>query len=43
MTYTVAATVPAGNQPDDVAVDPGSHTVYVTNSKDDTISMITSR
>ncbi len=31
-THTVTATVPVGTHPDAVAVDPGTHTVYVTNT-----------
>jgi YVTN family beta-propeller protein len=37
-TYRVTATVPAGKLPYGVAVDPGTHTVYVTN--DDGVSVI---
>ena len=40
---TVTATVPVGHQPSRVAVDPGTHTVYVTNRGDDTVSVIESR
>ena len=39
-TRTVTATVPVGKDPDGVAVDPGTHTVYVTNFGDDTVSVI---
>ena len=42
-THTVTATVPVGYQPDRVAVDPGTHTGYVTNSGDTTVSVIESR
>ncbi len=31
-TRTVTATVPVGKHPDEVVVDPGTHTVYVTNT-----------
>ena len=40
-TRAVTATVPVGTG--GVAVDPGSHTVYVTNSEDRTVSVIESR
>ena len=33
-THTVTATVPVGKEPHGVAVDPGTHTVYVTNLGD---------
>ena len=39
-TRTVTATVPVGKNPFKVAVDPGTHTVYVTNNVDDTVSVI---
>ena len=39
-THTVTATVPVGKLPLGVAVDPGTHTVYVTNDEDDTVSVI---
>ena len=39
-TYRVTATVPVGKLPDGVAVDPGTHTAYVTNFDDDTVSVI---
>ncbi|MFZ0905602.1 MAG: YncE family protein, partial [Mycobacterium sp.] len=39
-TYRVTATVPVGKDPFGVAVDPGTHTVYVTNGKDNTVSVI---
>ncbi len=42
-TRTVTATVPVGYHPDRVAVDPGTHTVYVTNTLDSTVSVIESR
>jgi YVTN family beta-propeller protein len=32
--------VPVGKRPYQVAVDPGSHTVYVTNDDDGTMSVI---
>ena len=38
-TYRVTAAVPAKN-PMGVAVDPGTHTVYVTNISDNTVSVI---
>ena len=37
---TVTAAIPVGNNPQGVAVDPGSHTVYVANYSDNTISVI---
>jgi YVTN family beta-propeller protein len=36
----VTATVPVGQGPTWVAVDPGTHTVYVTNQGDNTVSVI---
>ena len=39
-TRTVTATVPVGKDPTGVAVDPGTHTVYVANHDDDTVSVI---
>jgi YVTN family beta-propeller protein len=39
-TYRVTATVPVGNSASGVAVDPGTHTVYVTNRDDATVSVI---
>jgi YVTN family beta-propeller protein len=39
-TRTVTATVTVGKQPHEVAVDPGTHTVYVTNVQDNTVSVI---
>ena len=42
-TRTVTATVPVGKRPRGVAVDPGTHTVYVTNVGDSTVSVIESR
>ena len=39
-TYRATATVPVGERPYQVAVDPGSHTVYVANSDDGTVSVI---
>ena len=41
--YRVTASVPVGKGPDGVAVDPGTHTVYVANIKDNTVSVIESR
>jgi YVTN family beta-propeller protein len=41
-TRTVTATVPV-KFAHGVAVDPGSHTVYVTNSAGDTVTVIESR
>ena len=38
--YTVTATIEVGTGPDGVAVDPTSHTAYVTNVNDDTVSVI---
>jgi YVTN family beta-propeller protein len=38
--YTVTATIEVGTGPDGVAVDPTSHTAYVTNVDDDTLSVI---
>ena len=38
--YRVSATVPVGKNPGGVAVDPGTHTVYVTNSEDNTVSVM---
>jgi len=42
-TRTVTATVPVGQNPGGVAVDPGTHTVYVTNFDDNTVSVIESQ
>ena len=42
-TYRVTATVPVGKKPAGVAVDPGTHTVYVTNNSDGTVSVIEHR
>jgi DNA-binding beta-propeller fold protein YncE len=36
----VTATVPVGMAPQAAAVDPGTHTVYVTNADDNTVSVI---
>jgi DNA-binding beta-propeller fold protein YncE len=38
--YTVTATIPVGHYPFGVAVDPSTHTVYVTNEGADTVSVI---
>ncbi|HVT59479.1 MAG TPA: hypothetical protein VHR45_13890 [Thermoanaerobaculia bacterium] len=38
--HTVLATIKVGRAPDGVAVDPAGKLVYVTNSQDDTISVI---
>ena len=42
-TRTVTATIPAGKTPVEVAVDPGTHTLYVTDVGDSTVSVIESR
>ena len=39
-TRTVTDTVPVGSGPQGVAVDPTSHTAYVVNVADDTVSVI---
>jgi YVTN family beta-propeller protein len=39
-SYTVTATIEVGTGPDGVAVDPTSHTAYVTNIDGDTVSVI---
>ena len=39
-TYRVTATVPIGNNPIGVAVNPGTHTVYVANYDDNSVSVI---
>ena len=36
----MTATVPVGKEPKRLAVDPGTHTVYVTNGDDNTVSVI---
>ena len=38
--YELAATIPVGKGPGGVAVDPGTHTVYVVNNSDDSVSVI---
>jgi YVTN family beta-propeller protein len=38
--YTVTATIPVGSDPTAAAADPAAGTVYVTNSKDGTVSVI---
>ena len=38
--YTVTATIGVGSRPDGVAVDPATHTVYVANFNDGTVSVI---
>ena len=38
--YTVTATIEVGTGPDGVAADPTTHTAYVTNVDDDTVSVI---
>jgi YVTN family beta-propeller protein len=38
--YTVTGTIEVGTGPDGVATDPTSHTTYVTNIDDDTVSVI---
>jgi YVTN family beta-propeller protein len=38
--YTVTGTIDVGTAPDGVAVDPTSHTAYVTNVDDDTVSVL---
>ena len=38
--YRVTATVPVGKWASGVAVDPGTHTVYVTNVDDNTVAVI---
>ena len=40
MSYRVTGTITVGKRPSGVAVDPSTHTVYVANSGDDTVSMI---
>jgi len=42
-TRTVTATVPVGKDPARLAVDPGTHTVYVANYGDGTVSVIEHR
>jgi YVTN family beta-propeller protein len=39
-SYTVTATIEVGTGPDGVAMDPTSHTAYVTNIDDDTVSVV---
>ena len=38
--YTVTATIPVGSGPFAVTVDPATHTAYVTNANDGTVSVI---
>jgi len=38
--YTVTATIGVGSDPQDVAVNPAAGIVYVTNTDDDTVSVI---
>jgi YVTN family beta-propeller protein len=40
LTYTVTTTIPVGKNPNGLAVDPDSHTVYVANGKDNTVSVL---
>lgn len=40
VSYRVTGTVTVGKGPKGVAVDPGTHTVYVANRDDDTVSVI---
>ncbi|MFZ4374148.1 MAG: hypothetical protein ACOYO2_13040 [Mycobacterium sp.] len=40
VSYRVTGTVTVGKGPAGVAVDPGTHTVYVANTADDTVSVI---
>src|SRR5580692_4663251 len=39
-SYAVTATIEVGTGPDGVAVDATTHTAYVTNIDDDTVSVI---
>ena len=39
-TNTVTATIPVGSKPIGVGVDPSTHTVYVANESDSTVSVI---
>jgi len=39
-TDTVIDTIPVGDQPIGIAYDPVNHRMYVTNSGDDTVSVI---
>jgi len=39
-SFRSVATMPVGKSPEGVAVDPGNHTVYVTNLFDGTVSVI---
>jgi DNA-binding beta-propeller fold protein YncE len=40
-TMRLVATIPVGNDPMDVAVDPLTNTAYVTNLRDNAVSVIT--
>jgi YVTN family beta-propeller protein len=42
-TNTVTATIPVGAFPDGAAVDPTTKTIYVANSEDNTVSLISAR
>lgn len=39
-TYRVTATVPVGTNPIGVAVDPGAHTLYVINQRDNFVEAV---
>jgi YVTN family beta-propeller protein len=40
-TKTVTATIPVGDNPSGVAVDPKTSTIYVANALSDTVSVLT--